>query len=334
MAANYDIIIIGAGHNGLPTAAYLARAGLQGARPGTPRTRRRRLRHRGSLARLQGLHRRLRQQPVAAGDHPRPGAEASTASRCCRAIRRRSRRFPDGRYLMMGPDAELNRREIGKFSRQGRRGPAAGTRRCWSASPTSSSRRWPQTPPDPWSSRPARPVAARQARLAVSQARQGRPPPPSKSSPAPPAPILDRWFESEQLKATLATDAIIGAFASPSMPGTAYVLFHHVMGECNGVRGVWGYVRGGMGGITQGPGRRRTPARGRDSHQRRGGPDPASRTAGSAAWSWPTARSSPRRAVASNADANVTFLKLLDPQELPADFVARDPAASTTPAPR
>jgi phytoene dehydrogenase-like protein len=63
-------------------------------------------------------------------------------------------------------------------------------------------------------------------------------------------PILDRWFESEQLKATIATDAIIGAFATPSMPGTAYVLFHHVMGECNGVRGVWGYVRGGMGGLS------------------------------------------------------------------------------------
>jgi phytoene dehydrogenase-like protein len=52
-------------------------------------------------------------------------------------------------------------------------------------------------------------------------------------------PILDRWFESEALKATLATDAIIGAMASPSMPGTAYVLFHHVMGETNGKRGVW-----------------------------------------------------------------------------------------------
>ena len=39
--------------------------------------------------------------------------------------------------------------------------------------------------------------------------------------------------------------------AAPSMPGTAYVLFHHVMGETNGKRGVWGYVRGGMGGLTQ-----------------------------------------------------------------------------------
>src|SRR5438045_4365581 len=64
-------------------------------------------------------------------------------------------------------------------------------------------------------------------------------------------PILDRWFESEELKGTLATDAIIGAMASPSMPGTAYVLFHHVMGEAGGTRGVWAYMRGGMGGITQ-----------------------------------------------------------------------------------
>ena len=49
----------------------------------------------------------------------------------------------------------------------------------------------------------------------------------------------------------IATDAVIGAFAPPSHPGTAYVLFHHVMGECNGVRGVWGYVRGGMGTISK-----------------------------------------------------------------------------------
>src|SRR5262249_58742108 len=47
-----------------------------------------------------------------------------------------------------------------------------------------------------------------------------------------------------------ATDAVWGGLAPPSHPGTAYVLFHHVMGECNGVRGVWGYVRGGMGTIS------------------------------------------------------------------------------------
>lgn len=62
-------------------------------------------------------------------------------------------------------------------------------------------------------------------------------------------PILERWFESDILKATLATDAIIGSFTSPSQQGSAYVLFHHVMGEAGGARGRWGYIRGGMGGL-------------------------------------------------------------------------------------
>lgn len=61
---------------------------------------------------------------------------------------------------------------------------------------------------------------------------------------------LERWFESEPLRSTLATDAIIGAWASPSTPGTGYVLFHHVMGETGGARGVWAYVRGGMGALS------------------------------------------------------------------------------------
>jgi phytoene dehydrogenase-like protein len=64
---------------------------------------------------------------------------------------------------------------------------------------------------------------------------------------APATVILDEWFESEELKATLATDAVIGAMAAPSSPGTGYVLFHHVMGETNGKKGIWGYVKGGMG---------------------------------------------------------------------------------------
>src|SRR5205814_8501128 len=62
-------------------------------------------------------------------------------------------------------------------------------------------------------------------------------------------PILERWFEAEVLRATLATDAVIGAFSSISSPGTAYVLLHHVMGEAGGQRGVWGYVQGGMGAL-------------------------------------------------------------------------------------
>ena len=134
-------------------------------------------------------------------------------------------------------------------------------------------------------------------------------------------PILDRWFESEQLKATLATDAIIGAFAAPSMPGTAYVLFHHVMGETNGKRGVWAYVRGGMGGLTQALAKAARGPRRRDPQRGRGGA--ASSCAGRRrrpAWRWPAATSSRAPIVASNVDAHVTFTRLLDPRMLPPDF--------------
>uniref|UniRef100_H3CTE9 Pyridine nucleotide-disulfide oxidoreductase domain-containing protein 2 n=1 Tax=Tetraodon nigroviridis TaxID=99883 RepID=H3CTE9_TETNG len=63
--------------------------------------------------------------------------------------------------------------------------------------------------------------------------------------------ILNRWFTSEPLKATLATDGVIGAMTSPSNPGSGYVLLHHVMGELEREKGAWGYVEGGMGGVSQ-----------------------------------------------------------------------------------
>ncbi|KAM8738761.1 pyridine nucleotide-disulfide oxidoreductase domain-containing protein 2 [Acanthopagrus latus] len=68
---------------------------------------------------------------------------------------------------------------------------------------------------------------------------------------APILKILNRWFESEPLRATLATDAVIGAMTSPSNPGSGYVLLHHVMGELEKEKGAWGYVEGGMGGVSQ-----------------------------------------------------------------------------------
>ncbi|XP_072177377.1 pyridine nucleotide-disulfide oxidoreductase domain-containing protein 2-like [Diadema setosum] len=67
---------------------------------------------------------------------------------------------------------------------------------------------------------------------------------------APMNKILDRWFESEPLKATLATDSVIGAFLTPDTPGSGYVLLHHVMGEVDGVKGAWAYAEGGMGAVS------------------------------------------------------------------------------------
>jgi phytoene dehydrogenase-like protein len=62
---------------------------------------------------------------------------------------------------------------------------------------------------------------------------------------------LDRWFESDPIKACFAFDSVVGNFAGPYAPGTAYVLLHHVFGEVNGKKGTWGHAIGGMGAITQ-----------------------------------------------------------------------------------
>jgi phytoene dehydrogenase-like protein len=63
--------------------------------------------------------------------------------------------------------------------------------------------------------------------------------------------ILDRFFAGDMAKALFAFDGIVGNFASPYTPGTAYVLLHHLFGEAAGVPGAWGHAIGGMGSITQ-----------------------------------------------------------------------------------
>ncbi len=62
---------------------------------------------------------------------------------------------------------------------------------------------------------------------------------------------LDDWFESAPIKALFGFDSIVGNYASPYTPGSAYVLLHHVFGEVNGKKGLWGHAIGGMGAITQ-----------------------------------------------------------------------------------
>jgi phytoene dehydrogenase-like protein len=62
---------------------------------------------------------------------------------------------------------------------------------------------------------------------------------------------LNEWFESPELKVTLATDGVIGANGGPRSQGTAYILLHHCMGGVGGKRGLWGFVRGGMGAVSE-----------------------------------------------------------------------------------
>src|SRR5205814_1565103 len=72
---------------------------------------------------------------------------------------------------------------------------------------------------------------------------------------------LDGWFESAPIKAAYGFDGVVGNYASPYTPGSAYVLLHHVFGEVNGKKGAWGHAIGGMGAITTAM-RREAEARG------------------------------------------------------------------------
>ncbi|NWI08847.1 PYRD2 protein, partial [Crypturellus soui] len=160
--------------------------------------------------------------------------------------------------------------------------------------------------------------------------------------------ILDQWFESEPLKATLATDAVIGAMASPQTPSSGYVLLHHVMGALEGQRGAWGYVAGGMGALSQAIA---SAAAARGAHifaekvaglcVRGAGtlarapevpsgfcPQPVSRVLlgrdgraqGVALQDGTEVRS---KVVLSNASPQLTFLELTPREQLPKDFVQR-----------
>ena len=131
--------------------------------------------------------------------------------------------------------------------------------------------------------------------------------------------ILDRWFESDELKGTLATDAIIGTFQPYSAPGTSYVLLHHVMGSAGGARGVWAYVEGGMGALSDAiaASARATGVEIRVSEaieqiQVADGKVTGVRLVGGEVIE--------ARRVASSVDAHLTFETMIDPVHLPAGF--------------
>jgi phytoene dehydrogenase-like protein len=131
--------------------------------------------------------------------------------------------------------------------------------------------------------------------------------------------ILDDWFESDPVKAVFGFDAIVGNYASPYTPGSAYVLLHHVFGEANGQAGQWGHAMGGMGAITQAM-RAEAVARGvtiRTDAAVRAVDVQAGRASG---LSLVNGEGIQARAVAANVNPKLLFEQLVAPEHLPADF--------------
>lgn len=249
MPQKWDIIIVGAGHNGLVTAAYLARAGRK----------------------VLVLERRHLVGGAAVTEEIFPGYKFSTAAYLCSLLHERIIReldlprhgyhvfakdpafftpFPNGQHFTMWQDQRATCAEIAKFSRRD-----ADIYPKYEAY----IERLAQFAEEMLFVRPpniARTRTRDYERLARLALKLGRMPDEEKVGhirifTQSVADFLEPWFETEELKVTLATDGVIGTNGGPYTPGTAYILLHHVMGGVAGHRGLWGFVRGGMGGVSE-----------------------------------------------------------------------------------
>ncbi|ANY79679.1 FAD-dependent oxidoreductase [Microvirga ossetica] len=251
MTESYDVVIIGAGHNGLVCACYLAAAGLK----------------------VKVVEQRSVVGGAAVTDEFHPGFRNSVASYTVsllnpkiirdldlprhglKIVERRLANFfplPDGQYLKTGEG--VTRSEIARFSpRDAERYDAYAAEIDAIADvlrdltlqqpPNLVDGGWRAALSEGWR---AFGTGNRLRRLSMTQ-RRALLDLFTKSA----GDYLDGWFETDCVKAAFGFDSIVGTFASPYTPNTAYVLLHHVFGEVNGKKGAWGHAIGGMGAITQ-----------------------------------------------------------------------------------
>src|SRR5271156_6692166 len=245
-----DVVIVGGGHNGLVCAAYLAAAGLKV----TVLERRAVV---GGAAVTEEFHPGFRNSVAAYTVsllNPKVIRDLDLARHGLRIVERALANFlplDDTRYLKIG--AGKTEREVAKFSaRDASRLAAYGERLDVIADVLRDLVL--ETPPNvtagSWLE--AMPELLRSARLGKRLTKLDMPMRRElldlfvKSA----GDYLDAWFESAPIKAAYGFDGIVGNYASPYAAGSAYVLLHHVFGEVNGKKGVWGHALGGMGGNT------------------------------------------------------------------------------------
>jgi phytoene dehydrogenase-like protein len=248
MTAQYDALIIGAGHNGLVCAFYLARAGLKV----------RLLERRdvvGGAAVTEEFHPGFRNSVASYTVsllQPQVIEDMRLAAHGYRVIERPISNFlpqDDGGYLKLGGGLARTQAEFRKFSaRDAETLPA-----YYDALETVAevlrglALKAPPNVGEGWRTLVDGALQGRGlARLTLEQKRDVLDLF-TKSATS----FLGQWFESEAVKAAFGFDAVVGNYASPDTPGSAYVLLHHVFGEVNGKKGAWGHSVGGMGAITQ-----------------------------------------------------------------------------------
>ena len=323
MAADYDVIVIGSGHNGLVCGAYLAKAGLK-----TLVLERREIV--GGAAVTEEFtpgFRASRFSYVMSLLHPRVIRDLELRNYGLEVLPANDLFCPLGgdQYLIFSDDLAKTQAEFARFSQHDAaiypefarhldeaarlvRGllfetPVDPTRRSWKNFRASAALLWRQ-----------RTIGERMYRLIdlLTQSAYD---------------YLSAWFESDAIKSVLAYYACIGTFAGPRSPGTAYVILHHLMGEHAGAGG-WGFIRGGMGAITQA-----IASSGQRSGMEilTGAPVAEVRVADGKVSGIATAdgREFSARLIVSNANAKTLFRQLVKPQHLPPELLAEVDAFRT-----